>query len=212
MSDEPPSTSIKARRSGCQRLVLIVGGLIALAVVAIISFAVYYSFHIESEKFHRRNRPLMKDLRIALMSYKSDYKRLPLPATSAPDLDLSLRSRGPMLPALLGEEAGGLNPKKIKFIDLPTAKNSKFGLLKDGEEWVLNDTWGEPYFLVLDTNSDGKVANPEYGADQSDPGYAKLYKNRAVPPELPVETLIYSSGPDRDPRTWKDNVCSWQVR
>ena len=24
--------------------------------------------------------------------------------------------------------------------------------------------------------------------------------------------LIYSSGPDRDPKTWVDNVCSWRSR
>ena len=115
-----------------------------------------------------------------------------------------------MLPALAGEEVGGLNPRKIKFIDFLVAKARKHGLWQDGDEYVLSDLWGEPYYIVLDTNGDNVITNPEFGADQSDPKYAEKCRNSPAPPTLPSRVLIYSSGKDRDPKTWSDNICSWR--
>ena len=115
-----------------------------------------------------------------------------------------------MLPALAGEETDGLNPKKIKFIDLLIAKNHKFGLWQDGNEWVLSDFWDEPYYIILDTNDDKVIANPEFGADQSESKYAEKCRNNPPPPTLPSEVITYSSGPERDPKTWHDNICSWR--
>ena len=64
-------------------------------------------------------------------------------------------------------------------------------------EIVYQDRWGEPYYIVLDTNKDGVIGNPEV-------------KDELLSEILPHRVLIYSSGPDRDPKTWKDNVCSWR--
>jgi len=45
----------------------------------------------------------------------------------------------------------------------------------------------------------GKIANPET-------------KAKHMPTMLPVDIILYSSGPDLDPKTWQDNVCSWRSR
>ena len=174
--------------------------LIAVAVVlAVLCFLnLNHCFHMTDKGgIYIQVRVIMKDLKIALDMYKLDYNRFPLPSTSATNLDFSFRSRGAMLTSLLGEDTGGLNPKKTKYIYLPQARNHKNGLWQDGAEWVLSDRWGEPYYIVLDTNGDGKISNLEFGAEHQ-------------PATLPLKVLIYSSGPDRDPKTWKDNVCSWQ--
>ncbi|MFZ2278641.1 MAG: hypothetical protein WAW39_12615 [Prosthecobacter sp.] len=122
-----------------------------------------------------------------------------------------------MLPILIGNESvpqnvPSMNPKDIVYLSLPQAQDRKNGLWHDGSEWVLSDLWGEPYYVVLDTNGDGSLAKPEFGADQSDAEYERRCRMLPPPATLPLKVLIYSSGPDRDPKTWKDNVCSWQAR
>ena len=177
---------------------LLAAGAIALAVFCLLNLN-HCFYTTDRGDVYIQVRVVVKDLKNALDAYKLDYNRFPLPATSATNLDLSLRSRGPMLTSLLGEETGGFNPKQFKYIALPVARNRKDGLWQDGAEWVLSDRWGEPYYIVLDTNKDGRIANPEGGSENQ-------------PAMLQAEVLIYSSGPDRDPKTWHDNVCSWRSR
>ncbi len=204
MHDANPSISAEPRRSGCLWLFIAL-----LAITAVVVVIADY-FAAEIRRLYMMDRRAMKDLKISIPIYRVDYNRFPILGDIPMDRDLALRSRGPMLPALIGKDASRLNPMQIKFMDLPMAKNRKSGLWQDGEEWVLSNQWGEPFYIILDTNGDGKIANPEYGADQSDPTYAMRCKISPPPPEIPVTVIIYSSGPDRDPKTWNDNVCSWR--
>jgi hypothetical protein len=151
----------------------------------------------------------IKHLQIGITAFEMDSAHFPIPKSDWHGPDVSLRTRGPIVPALLGQDAT-LNPKDVKFIDFPNAVAHKNGLWQDGAEWVISDQWGEPYYIVLDTNGDGKIANPEFGAEQSDAEYAKRCRMLPPPATLPLKVLIYSSGPDRDPKTWEDNVCSWR--
>lgn len=153
---------------------------------------------------------VIKDLRIAIAAYEVEYNRLPSPEPGPHGQDISVRSQGPILTALLGKEASKLNPRPIRFFDGPFDSDRKFALSKDGNEWVLRDRWGELYYLILDTNEDKQITNPEFGADQSDPKYAEKCRNSPPSQILPAEVIIYSSGPDRDPKTWHDNICSWR--
>lgn len=152
---------------------------------------------------------MLRDLKIAITSYELENNRFPILETGSPGLDVSIRSQGIMLPMLGGQHHAVLNPKTIRFVELPLAKDRKLGLWQDGSEWVLSDSWGEPYHIILDTNEDKVITNPEFGADQSDPKYAEKCRDNP-PPALPAEVIIYSSGPDRDPKTWHDNICSWR--
>ncbi len=148
----------------------------------------------------------MRDIKSSFESFKIEYASLPVPSTSKVD-DAHLRTRGQMIVELCSLEDAKLNFKKIKFIDLPMVRNRMRGLWQEDSEWVLSDPWGEPYYIILDTNEDNMTANPEFSADQSDPKYAAKYRQI---PTLPVTVLIYSSGPDRDSKTWHDNICSWR--
>jgi hypothetical protein len=139
---------------------------------------------------------VISELRMAILSYQVDYNHFPIPESASRSTDAAIRSSGPLLPALVGKEATALNPRFIKFYDGPFDSDSEYGLWHDGNEWVLRDRWGEAYYLMLDTNDDNKIANPDPAAAQT-------------APEISESVLIYSAGPDRDPKTWQDNVCSW---
>lgn len=209
MSDAPPPP-VKARRSGCQWLPLVAVFLMSLAAPTIQSIVASIGVSDRRER-NFKNQRTTKHLQESVLSFKSKYQNFPLAKVGVPGRDLTLRSRGLLLQALIGEDAGGLNPNKIPFLHLPAAKDRQLGLWMDGQERVLSDSWGEPFYIVLDTSGDHKIANPEYGADQSDLGYAKHCQISPPPATLPAEALIYSAGPDRDPRTWKDNLCSWRL-
>lgn len=157
-----------------------------------------------------RTKAAMKDIKISIETFKIEYGVPPISATNALADDYHLRTRGSLIDELCLSDNAKLNFKKIKFIDLPMARGRNDGLWQDGSEWVLSDLWGEPYYIILDTNEDKVIANPEFGADQSNPKYAEKCRNSPPPPTLPAEVIIYSSGADRDPKTWHDNVCSWR--
>lgn len=188
------------RMAGCSRLGK------SLLGVAVAVLAVYFAFNLnqcfystDHGSFGLQVRQTIMDLKIAIECYAVDFNRFPIPESESrgPD-DLSIRSRGPILPALNTGDAVPISPRKLKYIDLPQARNHTNGLWQDGEEWVLSDRWGESYYIVLDTNNDGKIANPDPAAAQK-------------APEILGVVLIFSSGPDRDPKTWQDNVCSWKA-
>lgn len=170
---------------------------------------------------------VLKDLRVAISSYQVDYNRWPV----NPNL-LSAASSGQDIPALATDEntgiigalttlttSGGggggggnggvnLNPKNIKFIDLPIARNGKFGLVNPQPPYRLVDLWGTVYYVLLDTNGDLQVTNPDLG--NSDP---KIAANAISPPPkmLPLEVAVYSWGQDLKQQT-QDDVVSWRSK
>ncbi|MCB1278837.1 hypothetical protein [Prosthecobacter sp.] len=219
MTEGKATVPTKAKKSGCEWMVIILVSLVGLFVAVMAMAAVYLFFF--PEHAAKKLRPtqvqdVIKDLHMAIISFQVDWNRYPILTSALSGEDISMRSRGPMLPMLIGDETKPLiplpssSPKDIRYIDLPKAHDHKFGTWQDGGEWVLSDPWGEPYFIVLDTNNDNQVANPEFGADQSHPDYAKRCQANPPPQTLSLEVIIYSAGPDRDPKTWHDNICSWR--
>ncbi len=169
---------------------------------------------------------VIKDLRIAIASYQVEYNRYPVNSSM-----LSSASSGEDIQPLMTDEntgivsalmstssssasSGGssgstnLNPKDIKFIDLPIAKNGRFGLVNAQPPYKLVDLWGQPYYVLLDTNGDKQVMNPDL--QNSDPA---ISQNATSPPpqKLPTEIAIYSWGLDKLGMT-KDDVVSWRTK
>ncbi|MBN8419020.1 MAG: prepilin-type N-terminal cleavage/methylation domain-containing protein [Verrucomicrobia bacterium] len=172
---------------------------------------------------------VLKDLRVAITSYQVDYNRWPVNPTL-----LSAASSGQDVQALPTDENSGivgalttlttsssggsgggsgggtvnLNPKSIKFIDLPIARNGKFGLVNAQPPYRLVDLWGTVYYVLLDTNGDLQVNNPDL--NNSDP---KISANAISPPPkmLPLEVAIYSWGQDLKAQT-PDDVVSWRTK
>lgn len=200
------------RMSGCARmgqLLLGVTGL-GLALFCFMEFQKCSTTEHWPDGEWLATKRLLKDLCAAVQTYEVEFNRLPSPEAGPLGQDISSRSRDPFPTMLIGKEDAPKNSLAgIKFIDLPPAGDRKRGLWQDSDEWVLSDPWGETYYIVLDTNRDSKLTNPEFGADQSDRKYAAKCRNIPPPPTLPVSVIVYSSGPDRDPKTWNDNICSW---
>ncbi|MDI1315486.1 prepilin-type N-terminal cleavage/methylation domain-containing protein [Prosthecobacter sp.] len=170
---------------------------------------------------------VLKDLRLAIISYQVDYNRYPVnpsllsSASSGQDIAaLPTDENTGMVDALTtlttsssgggGGGSGGinLNPKSIKFIDLPIAKNGKFGLVNAQPPYRLVDLWGTVYYVLLDTNGDLQVANPDLS--NSDP---RISANAISPPPkmLPLEVAAYSWGQDLKQQT-QDDVVSWRSK
>lgn len=94
--------------------------------------------------------------------------------------------------------------------DLPKWQKDRAGIdwVKGSEQGTLSDlklldAWGEAYYVVFDTNQDGKIPHPAAKMDRA--GMARLHTQ----PEIPEKVFFWSSGPDRDPTTWEDNVFNW---
>jgi prepilin-type N-terminal cleavage/methylation domain-containing protein len=168
---------------------------------------------------------VIKDLRIAIGSYQVEYNRYPVDSSKlsgsdgedAPEIETDETSG--IVDALLSTSSSGsggggsggganLNPRDIKFIDLPLAKNGMFGLVGAQAPYKLVDLWGQTYRVLLDTNGDKQVANPDL--NNSDP---KISQNPNGPPpeKLPTEIAIYSLGLDKTAST-KDDVVSWRQK
>lgn len=169
---------------------------------------------------------VIKDLRIAITSYQVEYNRYPVnssllsSASSGADIQAIMTDENSGLVSALmstsssssgGSGGGGatnLNPRDIKFIDLPIAKNGTFGLVNAQPPYRLVDLWGTPYYVLLDTNGDKQVINPDL--NNSDPA---ISQNSVSPPpkNLPTEVAIYSWGLDKVGMT-KDDVVSWRAK
>ncbi len=190
------------------------GMLIAAAVVLgmFVLLIIHYSSYITDSGSHTVSvRGDIRALKTALHSYEVDYHHFPIPQNGKPTEDFQTRSRGVLLQVLLGENISMLNPQEVRYDEFRKAKGHRHGLWQDGTEWVLSDYWCEPFHIILDTNKDDQIANPEFGADQSNSEHAAKSKSHPPPEMLPLHVLVYSSGPDRDPKTWRDNVCSWRA-
>lgn len=126
--------------------------------------------------------------------------------------DTAIRTQGLWLSRVLDLPKGGEVDEKYL---LPSGL-IKRGLVRDHDEWVLNDFWGEPYYVIFDTNKDKKIINPEHESAKIRPDRARQDNREPPPPVLelsvpPIDPwFIYSSGPDRDAQTWDDNVIAWE--
>ena len=142
----------------------------------------------QSRTGHPRDHYAQKtatELRTAIMSYYSEYKVFPAIPGAAKDSfgDDILNTRNNLLVELLHGESGpatAYNRRQIQFFYSPLAKAPiSRGLWKDpvtGRCHLL-DPWGNPYFLMIDTNYDNTLHPP---ARPSGVGNEEIYTNVAV--------------------------------
>ena len=204
--------------------------LVVITIVAILaSLVMSQANKIIADGRKLQVQTVLKDLRIAITSYQVEYNRWPVSssltsgASSGQDIPAVPTNENSgivgALTTITSSSSGGssnssssgstnLNPRDIKFIDLPIAKNGKFGLANAQPPYKLVDLWGTTYYVLLDTNGDKQVANPDL--NNSDP---RISANPISPPPkmLPLEIAIYSWGMDLAQYT-KDDVVSWRSK
>ena len=137
---------------------------------------------------------ILKDVQIALKSYQTEYDRWPVPKA---EIDHFAVLRGDLVRCLIGETSA-LNPRGIRFVDLPLAKpkGPSRGLWRDstGEVWVM-DQWSRPVYVMIDANEDNRLIPPDAKAEGSG--------------ELPLSVAVFSAGPDGIPGN-EDDLTSWR--
>ncbi len=133
---------------------------------------------------------LAVDLRNGISTYSGDYNRLPFSdRANGGDLMLTTEESSGLIDVLLSApgdpDAEKYNPRRTTFINGSHARTPRSrGIVAVGRDFRLNDSWGEPFRVYLDTNQDGhlEVPNPRGS------GTITLFQPVAV----------ISTGPDRE--------------
>jgi len=177
-------------------VVLLIGPFIVALLLAIL--------HPRNVEEIRRAKDDMKMLRVSLGHFRTEYNHWPDESSLAQSESIPVRVRSNLLQALLGTTRD--NPRGIKFADFRRASLGISGLADEGETLALHDAWGTCYYLMADINGDSRIQNPEHFPD----AIIEPKLQRRSPSFLPASSLLFSAGPDRDPRTWADNITSWR--
>ncbi len=177
----------------------------------------------DARKLEVRNAII--SLKTGISNYQVEYNRYPIdPALLASgggdDAQPILTDQNSaIVDTLMGDAAqqpgassgssGGsinLNPKGIEFVTFKVAKNGRNGLVGTQSPFSLLDMWGSPFYVLLDTNLDRKLENPD--VMNQDP---KISQSQVSPPPqfLPTDVAIYSIGKDLVQLTG-DDIASWR--
>lgn len=195
--------------------------LVVIVIIAILaSLAVPVTNKVMEMANTTRTKAIMKDMVVAIGHFRTEYNRLPVDlsgSSGGEDIDpIPTDDTTDIVSVLMamsdsGSGGGGgpnLNPRGIKFIDLPLAKNqTSFGIVDPsggagGGNVRLFDIWGMPYYIMLDTNLDNRITNPDASnIDQRISARAPQY--------LPASTAVQCTGPDKVLNT-KDDIVSWR--
>jgi prepilin-type N-terminal cleavage/methylation domain-containing protein len=191
--------------------------LVVIVIIAILaSLAVPVTNKVMENANKLRIKATMKDLQVAIGHYRTEYNRFPVDltgSTGGEDIDpIPTDGSNSIITTLMAASSGdsnsNMNRRNIKFIDLPYAKNgSSFGIVDSssgtgGADLKLVDIWGMPYQILLDTNYDNRISNPD--ASNVD----QMISSRA-PQYISTSAGVHCYGPDKIVNT-KDDIVSWR--
>lgn len=138
-------------------------------------------------------------VRQAIETYFTEYRKYPVKTTGGGGADEVMKTDRTLMDVLMGSEreVNGLNPRRISFYGGKKAKGNppKGGVVSDGSGGgELFDPWAQHFVVTIDTNRNGRVADPDEGGRET----------------IPNGVIVYSFGPDRkDDRGQKDDVTTW---
>lgn len=181
--------------------------LVAIAIIAILAGILYpTSLAVMKQVKKARAENSASHLRNAISTYLVEYRKLPVSDSRLQEEDAEMTS-GPELMNILcasprETEPGARNPRGIVFYEDRVARpmgEGRFhsGLRYDsGDDITLYDPWGEPFRVVLDTDSNGRVSVPGWDS-------------RNLGDQLVSGVLVWSAGPDGSDDAASDNITSW---
>ncbi|HEY1049412.1 MAG TPA: type II secretion system protein [Prosthecobacter sp.] len=199
--------AVRVRRSGAFTLLEM---LVVVTIIALLSaLAAVQVNRVLIDAHAAQTLTVAMELKNGISSYQLDYNRFPLEARAVGDEDMPeflTDGSNPMVDALLGvpPAAGGkdLNPLRTKYVEFKPAQGDRNGIVGTDVPRRFHDRWGQPFRIVLDTNGDNQVKNPDLAS--SDP---KISQGK--PEYLPVQVAVYSVGSDRVAHS-RDDVASWR--
>lgn len=209
--------SSRAFRSFQQAFTLVELLVVVVIIAILASLAVPVTNSVMRRANELRTKAVMKDLEVAISNFRAEYNRMPITISNnsgGSDIQPILTNdQTPLIAVLMAmgdpnsnAEAKSFNTRWIKFIDLAIAKNGQsFGVILSGGatgNMRLVDIWGMPYSIIIDSNLDNQITNPD--AKNSD----QRVSARA-PQFLPRTIGVQSYGPDKIANT-KDDIVSWR--
>lgn len=206
---------MKTHRQPASRAFTLIELLVVITIIAILaSLTAAQIIKIIDDGNRVKVLAVVMDLKSHIDAYQLDYNRFPIDskiaAGNGEDLpELLTDGSNALVDALMGippATNGGtdLNPKRTQYTAFPIAKNDSHGLVGTTRPYKLNDMWGQPYRILLDTNGDNQVKNPD--TTNIDP---KISQNQAT--HLATKVAVYSSGKDKTPHT-ADDIVSWRSK
>jgi type II secretory pathway pseudopilin PulG len=146
--------------------VMLIAGMLVAAAIAV-------KIVLPARAIERAKTDVVR-LAVAVKAYQTEYGKLPTKHVSADDAEEGMDSGGgwfmddnrEVVRVLAGENVGGLNPKKIVFLETrPAAGNAtspRDGVAADG---TFYDPWGTPYGVKMDTSYNNALEY--YGVNQA---------------------------------------------
>ncbi len=176
--------------------------LVVIVIVAILASAVLPVSNLVMRKVRNlQARHSAIELRKAIGTYTTEYRRFPVRETGLGGTDLETDSGSKLMNVLLGSDKeagpGGLNTRRQSFFSgrkaSDGAKPRNGVVYESGGGGVLYDPWGNVYKLIIDTSRDERCTDP------SEPGET-----------VAQESLVWSFGPDgKDDRGKEDDIVIW---
>ena len=180
-----------------------------LVVVSIIGLLAGISIPIVSSMISKARltqaRNTAHQLKNAISSYVTDYRKFPVRATNGTSGDTQLISDHTLMDVLLAAdkeaELQGLNQRKTVYFSGSQGRSMGNGrykggvILSNGGAGELWDPFGEKYRVILDTDSNGRIPAPDWLENSGE--------------ELSLSVAVWSAGKDRDDSAATDNQKSW---
>lgn len=181
--------------------------LVVMAIIAILTALMIPGSRkvMENVKKNRAHHTAM-NLKNAIHTYHTEYRRLPVSPSLAAEKEIHLVSNRELMDVLCASPAetgkNGLNTRKIVFFTDRTARpmgNGKYhsGVRIDSDGSAeLYDPWGQNYYVVLDGDGNGRLKKPSWD-EKTDSA------------EITDPIIIWSPGPDKESAKGNDNVKTW---
>lgn len=208
---------MKTHRQSASRAFTLIELLVVITIIAIlVSLAGTQIIKAMDDANRVKVLAVVTELKSGIDAYHLDYTRFPIDSNTSADNgedapELLTDGSNSLVDALMGippasNASGGrdLNPKRTPFSQFSTAKSDRHGLVGATRPSILHDMWGQPYRILLDTNGDNQVKNPD--ATNADP---KISQNQAA--SLVAKSAVYSCGKDKLPQT-ADDIVSWRQK
>lgn len=206
---------MKTQRQSATRAFTLIELLIVITIIAILGSLTAAGISNAIDQANRlKVRAVIMEIKNGIDSYQLDYNRFPIASTvtgaNGEDVaELLTDGSNTLVDTLMGippasSGTADLNPKRQPFASFPPANNGRHGLVGAVRPFKLTDMYGQPYHILLDTNGDNQVKNPD--ASNTDP---KISRNQAA--HLVTKVAVYSSGKDLVPFT-SDDITTWRPK
>ena len=207
VSTNPAHTKMKASlqtspQSPRQRGFTLIEILVVVAIIAVLAgLAIPVTMSVLRKGHEASTRTMVMSVAEAVASYQTDYNKLPVSAGTGEE-PLKTDDSTNLTSVLLGENRDNLNPRQNKYLTAKLASNKRGGLASSGGNWSLLDDWGKPLCVIMDTDYDHLVENPDLQNQE------QRIAAEATP-QIPHLVAVFSPGVDGDVYT-RDDIVSWR--